>query len=61
MLCPIALFYFTLANIRPQLRSTLKTVQLIAAVANGNLKQYGFGPILKPFIDDVNKLAKVGT
>lgn len=57
--CLVALFYFTLANIRPQLRSNLKAIQLIAAVTYPNLKQYGFEPILKPFIDDVNKLAKV--
>ena len=41
------------------LRATLKTIQLIATVTYPNLQKYGFEPILKPFIDDVNRLSKV--
>ena len=55
----VALFYYTLGNIRPKLRATLKTIQLIATVTYPNLKEYGFEPILKPFIDDVNELSEV--
>lgn len=54
-----ALFYYTLANIHPKLRATLKTIQLIAAVTSPNLKEYGYEPVLKPFIDEVNVLAEV--
>ena len=54
-----ALFYYTLGNIRPSMRATLKTIQLIAAVTYPNLQQYGFEPVLKPFVEDVNKLSEV--
>ena len=55
----VALFYYTLANIHPKLRATLKTIQLVAAVTSTNLKEYGYRPILRPFIDEVNALAEV--
>ena len=55
----IALFYYTLANIHPKLRAILKTIQLVAAVTSSNLKEYGYEPILRPFIDEVNALAEV--
>ena len=55
----VALFYYTLANIHPKLRATLKTIQLIAAVTSPNLKEYGYEAVLKPFIDEVNELAEV--
>ena len=54
----VALFYYTLGNIRPKLRATLKTIQLIAVVTTPNLKEYGYEPIVKPSIE-VNSLAKV--
>ena len=40
------LFYYMLGNLRPELRSTYKTTQLIACVSSNNIKKYGFGPIL---------------
>jgi len=55
-----ALFYYTLGNFEPKYRSTLKTIQLIAVVTHPLLKEYGFECVLQPFIDDVNKLEKVG-
>ena len=53
------MFYYTLGNLRPELRSTQRAVQLIACVTSPNIKKYGLDPILQPFVDDVNKLAKV--
>ena len=41
------------------MRSTLKTIQLIATVTYPNLQQYGFEPVLKPFIEDMNKFSEV--
>ena len=55
----IALFYYTLGNIHPKYRSSLKSVQLIAVVRYPLLKEYGFEAVLKPFINDMNKLRKV--
>ena len=53
------LFYYVLGNIRPELRSTLKAIQLIACVTCNNLNKYGFEKILNPFIEDVNTLSEV--
>lgn len=53
------MFYYTIGNIRPELRSTQRAIQLIACVTSKNIEKYGYQAILKPFIDDVNKLARV--
>lgn len=53
----LALFYFVLGNLHPKLRSTLKSIQLIAAVTYPNLQQYGFEKVLQPFIKDANTLS----
>lgn len=53
------MFYYTLGNLRPELRSTQRAVQLIACVTSSHIKKYGFEPILRPFIEDVNELTKV--
>lgn len=55
----IGMFYYTLANLKPELRSTHRAIQLIACVSCSILAKYGFAPILSPFIKDVNILAKV--
>lgn len=54
-----ALFYYVLGNLHPKLRSTLRCIQLIAAVTYPNLTQYGFKNVLQPFIEDANKLSDV--
>ena len=56
----LALFYYTLANLEPKYRATLKAIQLIAVVTYPLLKQYGFSSILQLFIEDMNKLRRVG-
>lgn len=48
-----------LGNLHPKLRSTLRCIQLIAAVTYPNLTQYGFKNVLQPFIEDANKLSDV--
>ena len=53
------MFYYTLGNIRPELRSTQRSIQLIACVTSNNLQKYGFEAVLKPFTEDVNTLATV--
>lgn len=50
------LFYYTLGKLHP---STLRSIQLIAAVTTQNLNEYGFEKVLKPFIMDANKLTEV--
>ena len=53
------MFYYFLGNIDPKLRSTLKCAQLIACVSVPTLNKYGFESVLKPFIDEANKLSVV--
>ena len=54
-----ALFYYVLGNLHPKLRSTLRCIQLIAAVTYPNLIKYGFKKVLQPFIEDAKKLSDV--
>ena len=53
------LFYYTLGNLEPRFRSSLKSIQLIAVVTTKNLNEYGFEKVLRPFIKDMNMLSKV--
>ena len=55
----VGMFYYTLGNLRPELRSTQRSIQLIACVKSPLLGKYGFEAVLRPFIDDVNSLASV--
>ena len=55
------LFYYIIANLRPELRSTQRCIQLISVVTSPVLNKYGFGEILKPFVKDVNKLCTVSS
>ena len=55
----IGVFYYTIGNIRPELCATQRAIQLIACVKSGYMKEYGFQPILNPFIADVKTLAEV--
>ena len=53
------MFYYSIGNLPPELRSTQRAIQLIACVSSPHIGEYGLQPILQPFIDDVNTLAKV--
>ena len=52
-------FYYSIANLLPTLRSTHRSIQLIAVVTCPLLEKYGFKEVLKPFIDDVSNLYNV--
>ena len=55
------MFYWTLANIKPEVRSLLNTIQLYAIVRTEHLKQpNGITKILQPFVADIVKLQTVG-
>ena len=49
-------FYFTLGNILPKNRSSLKAIYLLAVAKSSVVREYGFGRILQPFITDMNHL-----
>lgn len=49
----LSLFYFQLANIYPEYRSKLKSINLLAIVEYRYLKKYGLDEILKPFVEEL--------
>ncbi|XP_028412421.1 uncharacterized protein LOC114535241 [Dendronephthya gigantea] len=53
-------FYWILGNISPQYRSTMRAIQLFAIAKYKYIKEFGIDNILRPFVDDVNKLASDG-
>ena len=56
MLVTIGLFYYTLGNLTPKLRSQLASIQLLAIVKTKMIKKYTMTAILKPIVDDIMKL-----
>ena len=48
--------FFFLANVRPQLRSTLKSIQLIAVAKHQDVQQYGIDDLLSPFVEELKTL-----
>lgn len=54
-----AAFYYTLANISLQHRSSLNVIQLVTLVKSQDVTKYGIDKILEPFMEDVKKLEKV--
>ena len=49
------MFYF-LANIRPQYRSTLKSIQLLAVGKHEDIVEYGIDDFMAPFVEDIKTL-----
>ena len=54
------MFYYTLGNLPPHLRSTQRSTLLLACVSSTNIQEYGFERILERFIKDINELSEVG-
>ena len=59
LLFPLAVFFYTLANLSPQLRSSLKMIHLVTVAKSVDVSAYGIDEILKPFMNDILKLEKV--
>lgn len=53
------MFYF-LANVRPQYRSTLKSIQLLAVGKYEHIVKYGIDYFMQPFVDDLKTLYSDG-
>lgn len=51
------IFYFTLGNIHPKYRSQFSLIHLVAVAKQKNLNLYGMDAVIRPFIDDLKKLA----
>ena len=48
--------FFTLGNIRPRYRSSLKAIYLLAIARSQDIDKYGIDLFLKPFVDDLKRL-----
>jgi hypothetical protein len=54
----VGMFYWTLGNIRPCLRSTLKSIHLIAVAKTAHIRANGLPILLENFITSLNKLSE---
>ena len=51
--------YYTLGNLDPKLRSSLKSIYLLSVVKHEYIIKYGIDEMLKPVVQDILKLEKV--
>ena len=54
-----AVFYYLLANLSPQYRSSLQNIQLVTLARTQDVTCYGIDKILEPFMKDIKQLEKV--
>ena len=53
------LVYYTLGNLHPELRSSLKSIQLLCVVKHSYVVHYGIEKIFQPIVEAVLELEKV--
>ncbi len=53
------IFFFTIGNIHPKFDSSLKCIILFAVANSEDIKAYGTGGILQPFIRNLNKFPRM--
>ena len=51
--------YYTLGNIHPKFRSSLKSIQLLSIVKYSCIVDYGIDVILEPVVEAIMKLEQV--
>jgi len=49
----LGFFYYQLANLPPEYRSKLRSIQLFAVCKKQYIKKYGLDPILEPFVEEL--------
>ena len=52
----VVMFYWTLVNISPKLRSRLSAIKLLAIVEKTKIDKYGFERVLQPFVEEMKQL-----
>jgi hypothetical protein len=52
----LGIFYFTLANLRPKLRSKFTAIQLAIICKKSVIDEYSIDRVLRPLIEDIKKL-----
>ena len=55
----VLIINFTIGNVHPKFRSSLKFIHLVALAKNEHLKKYGMNNVLQRIVADVAKLEKV--
>lgn len=53
------ILYYTLGNLDPKLRSSLKSIHLLSIAKHEIITEYGIEELLKPVVHDVLKLERV--
>ena len=48
--------FFSLGNVRPQYRSSLKSIYLVAVAKSQDITRYGIDVFLRPFVEDLKRL-----
>ena len=56
----LAIVLFTLGNIHPKYRSSLRLIHLVIAATVPVVEKHGLSKVLKPFVEDLNVLAEDG-
>ena len=56
----VGVFFYTIRNLSQKHNSCFANVHLLALCYSLDLKKYGFDPILEKFVDEVNRLSRVG-
>lgn len=57
----LGLFYYTLGNLDPVLRSSLKNIHLLCIAEYGLIKKYGIENVMKPIVEALLELEKVNS
>ena len=55
----VCLFYYTIGNLSPYLRSQLISIQLLAVAKTTVINKYGIDTILEPFMKELRILEEV--
>lgn len=55
----MGLFYYTLGNLEPRIRSQLAAIHLVAVVRTDYINTYGVDEVFHPFVEDIKKLESV--
>ena len=56
----LGLLYYTLGNLEPKLRSSLKNIHLLSVAKYEIIKKYGIDEFLKPTVESILQLEEVG-
>lgn len=56
----VGIFYFTIQNLPPHFNTCFPNVHLFSVCYSGDLKKYGFRPVLERFMKDINILETSG-